>query len=49
MLRLPFWENLPYFHQVAQKGSLRQAANDLRSVLHTWFAFATFEHLSTFN
>lgn len=30
MLRLPFWEDLPYFHQVAQRGSLRQAANDLR-------------------
>ena len=30
MLRLPFWEELPYFHQVARRGSLRQAAIDLR-------------------
>ena len=31
MLRLPFWEDLPYFHQVALRGSLRQAADDLRT------------------
>lgn len=30
MLRLPLWEDLPYFNQVVLRGSLRQAAIDLK-------------------
>lgn len=30
MLRFPFWEELPYFFQVAEAGSLRRAADSLR-------------------